>query len=148
MSTSSISSAKSQEISCGGKAILCTTTAFCMFCQLSRLNFLLRRVFTCEQLDQRASHGAAAPRLYLKAEHEQKIGAFKIRGAINAICSLALCIQIRCCSLWPVDVIFWRKMILVSKLGHGLSWSCSCVLHFAVLQRGLSEADPCQKLWS
>jgi len=44
------------------------------------------RVFTCEQLDQRASHGAAAPRLYLKAEHEQKIGAFKIRGAINAIC--------------------------------------------------------------
>ncbi len=66
-----------------------------MFCQLSRLNFPLRRVFTCEQLDQRASHGAAAPRLYLKAEHEQKIGAFKIRGAINAICSLAFCIQIQ-----------------------------------------------------
>lgn len=43
------------------------------------------RVFTCDQLDQRASHGSAR-KLFLKAEHEQKIGAFKIRGAINAIC--------------------------------------------------------------
>ncbi|CAK9036907.1 unnamed protein product [Durusdinium trenchii] len=42
------------------------------------------RVFTCEQLDERAAHGAKR-RLYFKAEHEQKIGAFKIRGAINAI---------------------------------------------------------------
>ena len=125
MSTSSISSAKSQEISCGGKAILCTTTAFSMFCQLSRLNFLLRRVFTCEQLDQRASHGAAAPRLYLKAEHEQKIGAFKIRGAINAICSL---VAVPC---GPWMLFFCRKMILVSKLGQGLWWS---VAVFSILQ--------------
>ncbi|CAJ1352948.1 unnamed protein product, partial [Effrenium voratum] len=43
------------------------------------------RVFTCEQLDQRAAAVSGAPRqLFLKAEHEQKIGAFKIRGAINA----------------------------------------------------------------
>jgi len=49
------------------------------------------RVFTCEQLDQRATLASgSARRLYLKAEHEQKIGAFKIRGAINAIrCSSA-----------------------------------------------------------
>jgi len=46
------------------------------------------RVFTCAQLDDRAS-AASAPakrrKLYLKAEHEQKVGAFKIRGAVNAI---------------------------------------------------------------
>lgn len=44
------------------------------------------RVLTCEQLNQRASEVSGAKReLFLKAEHEQKIGAFKIRGAINAI---------------------------------------------------------------
>lgn len=45
------------------------------------------RVFTCSQLDERATAASGASRhLYLKAEHEQKIGAFKIRGAINSIC--------------------------------------------------------------
>eukprot|EP00933_Yihiella_yeosuensis_P044140 TRINITY_DN3922_c0_g2_i3.p1 TRINITY_DN3922_c0_g2~~TRINITY_DN3922_c0_g2_i3.p1 ORF type:complete len:361 (-),score=79.68 TRINITY_DN3922_c0_g2_i3:182-1264(-) len=46
------------------------------------------RVITCDQIDQRASQAAAdgvERKLFLKAEHEQKIGAFKIRGAINAI---------------------------------------------------------------
>lgn len=44
------------------------------------------RVFTCEQISRRASEASGSPRsLFLKAEHEQKIGAFKIRGAINAI---------------------------------------------------------------
>ncbi|CAK0807348.1 unnamed protein product, partial [Prorocentrum cordatum] len=45
------------------------------------------RVFTCEQISRRASEASGSPRrLFLKAEHEQKVGAFKIRGAINAIC--------------------------------------------------------------
>jgi len=44
------------------------------------------RVFTCEQLNQRATAASSSPkRLFLKAEHEQKVGAFKIRGAVNAI---------------------------------------------------------------
>jgi len=44
------------------------------------------RVFTCGQLDHRASSSSGAPRrLFLKAEHEQKTGSFKIRGAIHAI---------------------------------------------------------------
>lgn len=44
------------------------------------------RVFTCEQLNELATRASGSRKdLYLKAEHEQKIGAFKIRGAINAI---------------------------------------------------------------
>lgn len=44
------------------------------------------RVFTCDQLDQLATANSGSRRnLFLKAEHEQKIGAFKIRGAINAV---------------------------------------------------------------
>lgn len=44
------------------------------------------RVFTCSALDRRASQASgSAKRLFLKAEHEQKVGAFKIRGAVNAI---------------------------------------------------------------
>lgn len=44
------------------------------------------RVFTCEALNQRASSAAGSRKeLYLKAEHEQLVGAFKIRGAVNAI---------------------------------------------------------------
>jgi len=47
------------------------------------------RVFTCEQLNDRAVAASGNPakrrRLYLKAEHEQKVGAFKFRGAVNAI---------------------------------------------------------------
>jgi len=44
------------------------------------------RVFTCDALNSRASEAAGAPKqLFMKAEHEQKVGAFKIRGAINAV---------------------------------------------------------------
>ncbi|CAE8618237.1 unnamed protein product [Polarella glacialis] len=44
------------------------------------------RVFTCDQLSQLATDASGSSRkLFLKAEHEQKVGAFKIRGAINAI---------------------------------------------------------------
>jgi len=44
------------------------------------------RVFTCEQMSQRATEASSSSKkLFLKAEHEQKVGAFKIRGAINAI---------------------------------------------------------------
>lgn len=46
------------------------------------------RVFSCQQVNDLAS-AASSPakrrRLFLKAEHEQKVGAFKIRGAMNAI---------------------------------------------------------------
>ena len=46
------------------------------------------RVFTCDALNSRASEAAGAPKqLFMKAEHEQKVGAFKIRGAINAVSS-------------------------------------------------------------
>jgi len=47
------------------------------------------RVFTCEQLSAKATAaggGDVQRTLYLKAEHEQKVGAFKIRGAVNAVC--------------------------------------------------------------
>lgn len=44
------------------------------------------RVFTCGALDRRASEAAGSAKLlFLKAEHEQKVGAFKIRGAVNAV---------------------------------------------------------------
>jgi threonine dehydratase len=44
------------------------------------------RVITCEQLDKMASKNSGGPRrLFLKAEHEQKVGAFKFRGATNAV---------------------------------------------------------------
>jgi threonine dehydratase len=44
------------------------------------------RVFTCEALNQRASAAAGSEKqLFLKAEHEQRVGAFKIRGAVNSI---------------------------------------------------------------
>lgn len=44
------------------------------------------RVFTCGALDRLASDASgSAKSLFLKAEHEQKVGAFKIRGAVNAI---------------------------------------------------------------
>jgi threonine dehydratase/serine racemase len=41
-------------------------------------------VFTCSALDERAGR-----RLFLKAEHLQKVGAFKFRGACNAVQRLA-----------------------------------------------------------
>ncbi len=41
-------------------------------------------VMQSEQLDR-----LAGCRLFFKAEHLQKVGAFKTRGAINAVCSLA-----------------------------------------------------------
>eukprot|EP00931_Biecheleriopsis_adriatica_P043518 TRINITY_DN24883_c0_g1_i1.p1 TRINITY_DN24883_c0_g1~~TRINITY_DN24883_c0_g1_i1.p1 ORF type:complete len:371 (+),score=72.71 TRINITY_DN24883_c0_g1_i1:73-1113(+) len=44
------------------------------------------RIFACEALNQRASTAAgSSKRLLCKAEHEQRVGAFKIRGALNAI---------------------------------------------------------------
>lgn len=44
------------------------------------------RVFTCDALNQRASALAGSEKhFFLKAEHEQRVGAFKIRGAVNAI---------------------------------------------------------------
>lgn len=44
------------------------------------------RVFTCEALNHKASVAAGSEKqLFLKAEHEQRVGAFKIRGAVNAI---------------------------------------------------------------
>lgn len=44
------------------------------------------RVFACDQISQRATErSGSARKIFLKAEHEQKVGAFKIRGAINAI---------------------------------------------------------------
>lgn len=45
------------------------------------------RVFTCDALNQRATAAAGGKpkKLFLKAEHEQKVGAFKFRGAMNAV---------------------------------------------------------------
>lgn len=46
-------------------------------------------VFTCSTLDNIASENAQSKRkLYFKCENFQKVGAFKFRGAMNAILSL------------------------------------------------------------